>query len=103
MHQISFYVPETDLEIVKNSMFAAGGGKFNNYENCAWQTLGTGQFKPIAGANPAIGEINKIQTIAEYKVEMLCRDDCLASVIVAMKSAHPYEQVAYSIFKIKEL
>lgn len=50
MYQIGFYVPETDLEIVKNAMFEAGAGKYDNYENCAWQTIGMGQFKPIDGA-----------------------------------------------------
>ena len=44
--QISFYVPEDNLEAVKTAMFNAGAGKFNNYQNCAWQTMGKGQFKP---------------------------------------------------------
>ena len=53
MYQISFYVPEADLEIVKNAMFDAGAGQFDNYEQCAWQTIGMGQFKPINEAQPA--------------------------------------------------
>lgn len=72
MYQISFYVPVNNVLAVKNAMFDAGAGKFDHYQHCAWQTLGTGQFKPVADANPAIGEINKLETIEEYKVEMLC-------------------------------
>lgn len=101
IYQISFYVPESDLEVVKNAMFQAGAGMLNHYENCAWQTLGTGQFKPIADANPAIGQLNQLQKVAEYKVEMLCTADKLESVIKAMKLAHSYEEVAFSAVKME--
>ena len=103
MYQISVYVPENGLTAVKDAMFKAGAGKFNRYENCAWQTLGTGQFKPVAGAHPTIGEIGQLETLAEYKVEMLCHDECLQRVVTAMKQSHPYEEVAYSILKIKHI
>lgn len=82
-------------------MFTAGAGKLNNYQHCAWQTMGTGQFKPVDKANPAIGELNKITSLEEYKVEMLCTKDCIEQVVSAMKSAHPYEQVAYAILKME--
>ena len=101
MYQISFYVPEADLEIVKNAMFDAGAGQFSNYESCAWKTTGIGQFKPVKGANPTIGLLDELEAIEEYKVEMMCVDDNLDLAIKAMKFAHPYEQVAYSVFKME--
>ncbi len=103
MYQISFYVPEADLEVVKNAMFDAGAGKFSNYENCAWQTTGIGQFRPIGDANPTIGILDELEAIEEYKVEMLCVDDNLDLVIEAMKFSHPYEQVAYTVLKMEDL
>ncbi len=103
MYQISFYVPETDLEIVKNAMFDAGAGRYDNYEQCAWQTIGMGQFKPINNANPAIGLLDELEAIEEYKVEMICVDDNLQMAIQAMKFAHPYEEVAYNVIKIESL
>lgn len=101
MFQISFYVPETALETVKNAMFKAGAGRFDDYENCAWQTIGMGQFRPIKNANPTIGCLNKFETVKEYKVEMICSSDHLNSVIDAMKLAHPYEQIAYAVIKME--
>lgn len=103
MYQISFYVPEIDLEIVKNAMFDAGAGRYKNYEQCAWQTIGTGQFKPINNAKPAIGLLNNLETIEEYKVEMICSNNNLGLVIKALKFAHPYEEVAYNVIKIETL
>ncbi len=97
MYQISFYVPEKNLTKVKNMMFAKGAGKFNNYENCCWQTMGKGQFKPTTNAKPYIGKKDKLSSIKEYKVEMLCKKQYLPAVITAMKKYHPYEEVAYSV------
>lgn len=103
MYQISFYVPESELEVVKNAMFDAGAGKFSNYENCAWQTTGVGQFKPIGDANPTIGILDELEAVEEYKVEMLCTEATIEPVINAMKFAHPYEQVAYTVVKMENL
>ncbi|WP_428087219.1 NGG1p interacting factor NIF3 [Candidatus Thioglobus sp.] len=100
MYQISFYVPETDLEIVKNAMFEVGAGRYDNYQQCAWQTIGMGQFKPINNARPAVGFLDKLETIEEYKVEMVCVDNNLQQALEALKFSHPYEQVAYSVIKM---
>ena len=75
-YQISFYVPVSHLESVKQAMFEAGAGQLGNYEHCAWQTLGAGQFKPINNAKPNIGKLNELTKIDEYKVEMLCAGQC---------------------------
>ena len=103
MYKISFYVPEADLEVVKNAMFDAGAGRFSNYENCAWQTIGMGQFKPVANAKPVIGYLDELEVIEEYKVEMMCVDDNLKMAVKAMKFAHSYEQVAYTVIKMEDL
>ena len=100
MYQISFYVPETGLEKVKNAMFDAGAGRYNNYQQCAWQTIGMGQFKPVNNARPAIGLLGELETIEEYKVEMICTNDKLQQALEAMKTSHPYEEVAYTVIKM---
>lgn len=100
MHKITCYVPEAQLEIVKQAMFDAGAGRINNYEHCCWQTNGQGQFKPLAGSNPTIGTQDNLETVEEYLVEMVCEDHLLQAVITAMKAAHPYEEPAYSAWAI---
>lgn len=98
--KIEFYVPESHLEPVKAAMFAAGAGKVGNYDCCAWQILGQGQFRPLAGSNPFLGKTNKIETLEEYKVEIVCESLIAVDAIKAMKKAHPYEEVAYSVAAI---
>ena len=103
MYQISFYVPLLDAEKVKSAMFEAGSGEHGNYTQCSWQTEGMGQFMPIHNAKPAIGEIDKIETIPEVKVEMICHKDKIKEVVTSMKNTHPYESVAYSVVRMEDI
>ena len=102
-YQISFYVPDTHCEKVKQSMFDKGAGKMGNYDSCAWQTLGQGQFKPLKGSTPFLGSKNKIDTVKEIKVEMICSAEHLETVIQALKSSHPYEVPAYSVIQLESI
>jgi len=97
MYKIVFYAPEKDCEKVKEAMFSAGAGRIGDYERCAWQVKGEGQFCSKEGSNPHIGEQDKLERIEEYKVELVCEDSKLSNVISAMKKAHPYEEPAYQI------
>jgi structural hemagglutinin/hemolysin toxin protein RtxA len=103
MFKICFYVPSTHIEEVKNSMFAKGAGKIGNYGCCAWQTLGEGQFMPLAGSHAFIGKLDKLERLNEYKVEMICDDNYIHDVVAALKNAHPYEEPAYQIWKIENI
>lgn len=97
MVKIEFYVPEADLDKVKKAMFAQGAGVLQGYQQCAWQTEGTGQFIPDINCNPHIGQPETLTFVKEFKVEMICEEDKLAQVIQALKMAHPYEVPAYFI------
>ncbi|MEQ8952612.1 MAG: NGG1p interacting factor NIF3, partial [Gammaproteobacteria bacterium] len=56
LYKIEFYVPESHLEQVKSAMFAAGAGRAGEYDSCAWQTLGQGQFRGLEGSSPYLGQ-----------------------------------------------
>ena len=71
MLSIQFYVPESHLEPVKNALFAAGAGKIGNYDCCAWQTKGEGQFRALEGSQPFLGQKGQIEKVSEWKVEMV--------------------------------
>lgn len=94
-----FYVPEGHLDAVKDALFDQGAGDFGNYDKACWQTLGKGQFRPLEGANPHLGTINQVESIAEYKVEIIVPRDKLQQCIAALKLSHPYEMPAYQIIE----
>lgn len=102
MYKICFYVPISEAERVKMAMFTAGAGKYSNYDCCSFETLGTGQFRPLDGSNPYIGTKNIIEKIPELKVEMICKKNIIKEVIKVMKVAHPYEVVAFDVTEVLE-
>jgi hypothetical protein len=99
MYILCFYVPEKNKEEVKQALFDAGAGKFNNYDCCSWETKGTGQFRPLENSKPHLGTQNSLEKVGEYKVEMVCNKKYLDKIIETLLTAHPYEEVAYHILK----
>lgn len=97
-YKVVVFVPKSHEKIVKTAMFNAGGGAQGNYESCSWSVLGDGQFSPKTGAHPYVGNIGKVETVEEIRLEMLVDRSDLHAVIGAMIQAHPYEEVAYDVF-----
>jgi hypothetical protein len=100
MFKVCVYIPESSLERVKQAMFAAGAGEFGNYDSCAWQVAGDGQFRPLGQSNPVLGEQDVLAHVPEYKVEMVCGDAVITEVIAALVKAHPYEEPAYQYWLV---
>lgn len=103
MFKLCFYVPQSHLDVVKQAVFDAGAGRIGNYEQCCWQVAGLGQFCPQPGSNPAIGQLDQLETVVEYRVEMVCEKNLISGVIDALKLAHPYEEPAYNVIQLVEL
>lgn len=103
MIKLTVFIPEEALENVKSALFAAGAGKIGNYDQCCWQVKGTGQFMPLAGSSPHIGTKHQLETVTEWRVEMVVAKDNLSAVILALKAAHPYETPAYDVIEMIDI
>ena len=100
MYKLTVFIPGEALEQVKSAVFAAGAGKIGNYEQCCWQVQGIGQFMPLTGSKPHIGVQHSLETVSEWRVEMVVAKANIAEVISALKQAHPYETPAYDVVKV---
>jgi hypothetical protein len=58
-------------------------------------------FKPEDGAHPAIGEVGKLESVQEERIEAICDRNLLEDVITAIKKVHPYEEVALDIYPLE--
>ena len=103
MYQIAVFVPESDLEKVKAALFNAGAGRLGQYDHCAWQTLGLGQFRALENSSPFIGEKGQVEQVNEYKLELVCQKKFITQALQALVEAHPYEEPAYSVYEIKTM
>lgn len=97
MYKLCFYVPETHVDAVKQAAFDAGAGHVGDYDSCSWQVLGSGQFRPLAGSAPFLGQQGNVQIVPEYRVEMVCTAACIKAAVSAMLAAHPYEEPAWDV------
>lgn len=102
MYKLAFFVPASHVEVVKAAVFAAGGGRIGGYEHCAWQTLGQGQFRPMAGSQPFLGQAGEVEQVDEWKVELVVADELIAQVVTALKLSHPYETPAYEVWPLAD-
>ena len=100
MYQICFYSPISHVEKIKDALFLIGAGKYGNYDCCSWQTIGQGQFRPLNGSAPFIGQQNHLERIEECKVEMICNEEVISKVIEELIALHPYEEPSYQVYKI---
>nr|WP_298140064.1 YqfO family protein [uncultured Pseudomonas sp.] len=103
MYKLCFYVPEAHLEEVKKAVFAAGGGRVGAYDSCCWQTLGQGQFRALEGSNAFIGQLGRVEQVAEWKVELVVADELIHDAVKALKTSHPYETPAFDVWRLSDI
>jgi dinuclear metal center YbgI/SA1388 family protein len=99
--RLDVYVPIEAAEKVRNALFSAGAGHIGHYEECSFQIEGQGTFKPGVGANPSLGSYGVRHTEQEICLTVILPDFLKNSVLQAMKSAHPYEEVAYQVTRLE--
>ena len=99
--KLAVYVPLSDINKVADAVHQSGGGIIGEYSHCSFRTSGTGTFKGSQESNPSIGSKGKIEYVEEVKLEVLVDEWNLNGVIMAMQKAHPYEEVAYDIYTLK--
>lgn len=100
------FVPQDHLDAVRTAVLNAGAGHIGQYDQCAFVLEGTGSFRALEGADPFLG---KVQTkegpgerVQEARLETVVPRTLLKQVLVAMESAHPYEEVAYDIYPVEQ-
>jgi dinuclear metal center YbgI/SA1388 family protein len=94
------FCPLDKAAVVRESLFAAGAGSIGKYDECSFNSTGTGTFRAGAGSNPYVGEIGKLQEEPETKIEVMYPVDKESKILKAMFQSHPYEEVAYDIFEL---
>ncbi|PHX45130.1 NGG1p interacting factor NIF3 [Pseudomonas sp. NZIPFR-PS5] len=103
MYKLAFFVPQSHVEQVKNALFAVGAGRIGAYDRCSWQVLGHGQFRPLDGSQPFIGQAGEVEQVQEWKVELVVSDELIRQAVAAMKDSHPYEVPAYDVWKLEDI
>jgi dinuclear metal center YbgI/SA1388 family protein len=91
------FAPVADADKVRNALFDAGAGHIGRYSNCSFNSEGLGSFLPGEGTQPHVGQKGEMHFEKEVKLEVIFPAWLEKRLIAALKTAHPYEEVAYDI------
>ena len=94
------FCPVKDADKVRKAMFDAGGGRIGKYDECSFNTEGTGTFRGSEGTNPHVGKPGEQHHEKETRVEMIFEAPLESRILSSMIKAHPYEEVAYDIYPL---
>src|SRR5205823_1762755 len=81
-------------------LFEAGCGNIGNYDECSFNTEGTGTFRGGEKTNPFVGEKNEQHHEKEIRIETIFESHKESRIIRKLFEAHPYEEVAYDIYPL---
>ena len=103
LRKLVVFCPESHSSQVIESIFKAGGGNIGEYSECGFESTGSGTFLPGENSNPSTGEIGTKEITKEKRIEILIPVNKESQIIRAMKTAHPYEEVAHDIYPISNI
>ncbi|KAK7691828.1 hypothetical protein QCA50_005232 [Cerrena zonata] len=107
--KLVFFAPIADTKTILSGIFKKyphNVGKIGDYSECAFVSSGTGQFRPGSKTNPTIGHPGELEYVDENKVEVVVNDNGaneeIRGAIEELKKLHPYEEVAYDVFRLED-
>jgi hypothetical protein len=102
-YKIVVFVPDENLDAVRDAMADAGAGVIGNYTCCSFASPGTGTFFGGEGADPAVGAAGRLERVRELRLEMIVPAEKAEAVVAAMRAAHPYEEPAYDVYELIDI
>lgn len=103
LYKIFVGVPEKDADKIRKVIGEFGGGRYKNYEFASFSVKGTGRFRPLEGAKPAVGRVGKIEAVAEEQIQSVVEKKFLKRLITEIRRAHPYEEPVIEVIKIENV
>ncbi len=99
--KLTTFAPLEATESILEKLGQAGAGQIGAYKNCSFTTEGQGRFLPTQHAQPHIGLVGKLETVAENRIEVILPAHAQSAVIRALREAHPYEEIAYYLQNVE--
>jgi dinuclear metal center YbgI/SA1388 family protein len=95
------YVPHSHALKIRQAIFDAGAGVIGNYDCCSFNADGTGTFRGNESTDPFVGKKGEIHSEPETRIETILPSYLSKKLIGAIIKVHPYEEVAYDIYPLK--
>ncbi|HEX8563042.1 MAG TPA: Nif3-like dinuclear metal center hexameric protein [Flavobacterium sp.] len=99
---VTYTVPG-NAEQVRSALFEAGAGNIGNYENCSFNSDGTGTYMGNEESNPKVGERFEFIKAPEVKIEVTFEKYLQSKILKALFASHVYEEVAYEVYDLQNV
>lgn len=99
--KLAVFVPVGYEDRVRAALFDDRVGVIGHYSHCSFAARGQGTYLPEEGARPWRGEVARLARTDEVRLEVILPESRAAAALARMKAAHPYEEVAYDFYPLK--
>lgn len=100
-YKLVIFTPLTHSDTVREALGKAGAGVIGNYECCSFSSVGFGRYRGNEKSNPSIGVAGNYEKVEEERIEVVVSESVLKKVVEEVKKVHPYEEVAFDIYKLE--
>jgi hypothetical protein len=100
-YKLVIFTPLTHSDVVREALGRAGAGVIGNYEYCSFSSIGYGRYRGNEKSNPSIGVAGNYEKVEEERIEVIVNENILKTVIAEVKKVHPYEEVAFDVYKLE--
>ncbi|MGK6350628.1 Nif3-like dinuclear metal center hexameric protein [Parapedobacter sp. DT-150] len=101
LRKLAVFVPLSHVERVRAALFAAGAGHVGHYDECSFNVAGYGTFRGGKGTDPFVGIPGEQHREEEVRVEVIFPANRERAVLLGLFEAHPYEEVAYDVYRME--
>jgi dinuclear metal center YbgI/SA1388 family protein len=102
LDKIVVFAPVGDAEAIRAALADAGAGHVGDYDTVSYSVAGEGRFRPLPGADPAVGTIGELELTDELRIEAVLPRARRTDVVRAVLAAHSYEEVAYDVLELAD-
>jgi dinuclear metal center YbgI/SA1388 family protein len=100
LRKLVTFCPADHAAKVREALFIAGAGHIGEYDQCSFNSEGSGTFRAGDKANPFVGEIGEIHFEKETRIETIFPAYKQKNIIATLLESHPYEEVAYDVYPL---
>ncbi|MEO8514923.1 MAG: hypothetical protein ABI543_15300 [Ignavibacteria bacterium] len=99
-YKIIVFVPLKNADEITFKMASAGAGNIGKYSVCSFRTKGVGTFIGGKDSIPAVGKKGRFEMTEEVRLEMICEQNDIDSVVNTVYENHPYEEPVCEIYPV---
>ena len=98
--KLEILVPQEYAFQVRDELAKLGVGRIGNYDHCVAISPVQGYYRPLPGADPFEGKIEKISEVKEFKIEVNCKRELVNEAMKVIRSVHPYEEPLVNVIPL---